>query len=262
MTSIKRWIAASAVFATSLPALAAVTTFEDLTPGPNGYYAPGATSTFTSGAATFNYEFSDFGGGCCWSGWAYSSKTDTTDGTFNNQYSAFPGSGHNGSSQYGIAYLGGTAPVITFAAPVIVESAYFANTTYAALSMLNGDGFAKKFGGVTGNDPDFFTLTIIGRNAANAMTGSLTVSLADYRSPASVGDFIISSWLKTDLASLGAVSSLHFELASSDSGPFGINTPAYFAMDNLTVAAVPEPGTYAMLAIGLALLAPAARRRR
>jgi hypothetical protein len=36
--------------------------------------------------------------------------------------------------------------------------------------MLNGDSFAKKFGGASGNDPDFFKLTIIGKNAAEQTT--------------------------------------------------------------------------------------------
>jgi hypothetical protein len=40
--------------------------------------------------------------------------------------------------------------------PVTVTGAYFTNTTYAALSMLSGDSFAKKFGGASGDDPDWF----------------------------------------------------------------------------------------------------------
>ncbi len=38
--------------------------------------------------------------------------------------------------------------------------------------------------------------------------------------------------------------SLHFNLASSDSGPFGMNTPAYFAIDDLTLDVNVLPGDY------------------
>ncbi|MCV6038158.1 DUF4465 domain-containing protein, partial [Escherichia coli] len=60
---------------------------------------------------------------------------------------------------------------------------------------------------------------------------------------------------------LGTVSGLQFALSSSDSGAFGMNTPAYFAMDSLAVAAVPEPEQAALLLAGLALVGAVARRR-
>ena len=37
-----------------------------------------------------------------------------------------------------------------------------------------------------------------------------------------------------NLLSLGHVDSLQFSLSSSDTGGFGMNTPAYFCMDNFT----------------------------
>jgi hypothetical protein len=74
----------------------------------------------------------------------------------------------------------------------------------------------------------------------------------------------VSDWTYVDLSALstlGAFSTLHFALSSSDNGDFGMNTPAYFAMDSLAVTAVPEPGHAALFLSGLALLGVATRRR-
>lgn len=238
-----------------------VSTFDALPLAPNSYFAPGMSTTFTSGGGTFQHYFTDFGGGCCWSGWVYSNTTDTTTPGFTNQTSAFTGGGL-ASANYGIAFAGDAAPTITFSTPVIVSTGYFTNTTYAALSMLQGDGFAKKFGGASGTDPDFLKLTVLGRDAADVQTGSVDFYLADYRFENSADDYVVNQWRALDLSSLGAVSKLAFSMSSSDNGPFGMNTPAYFALDDLSVTPVPEPETFALMLVGLGLIGAAARRQR
>lgn len=85
--------------------------------------------------------------------------------------------------------------------------------------------------------------------------------LADFRFDNAADDYVVTDWRWLDLSGLGAVSSLQFALTSSDVGPFGINTPAYFAMDGLAVAAVPEPAQAGLLIAGLALVGAMARRR-
>ena len=123
---------------------------------------------------------------------------------------------------------------------------YITNTTYAALSMLNGDSFAKKFGGASGNDPDWFLLTITGKNASGGTTGTVDFYLADYQFENNANDYIVDDWTFVDLTALGdIVKSLEFALSSSDVGQWGMNTPASFAMDSLTV--VPEPSTLVLL---------------
>ena len=260
------------------PAAAVTIDFEDLGAGLpvqsdadpdledyyNGFSADlaGQPTDFASSGATFDNDFSDLGGGCCWQGWAYSQLTDSTTAGFGNQHSAIAGGGASGSATYGIAFTGGVVGAqsavsrIAFDEEVSVLGASFTNTTYAALSMRDGDAFAKKFGGATGTDPDYFTLTVTGRDAANAATGSVAFALADFRFDDGALDFIVMDWIFVDLSSLGSVAALEFELASSDSAFGFLNTPSYFALDDL--AFVPEPSSALLFGFGLALLA---RRR-
>jgi hypothetical protein len=157
------------------------------------------------------------------------------------------GAGAGGSNNYAIAYnFSPGDAVITFPTNTHPTSIAITNTTYAAISMRDGDGpggFGKKFGGPTGNDPDFFRLTILGRDSANASTGSVVFYLADYRFTDNAQDYIVSQWTTVDLSSLGtSTRSLQFNLESSDNDPnFGMNTPAYFAVDNVAFAPIPEP---------------------
>lgn len=251
----------AACLASGAHAAVTVSTFDDLPLSANSHFFPGASTQFTSGAASFNHDFTDYGGGCCWSGWTYSNETDTTTPGFENQFSAYTGSGAGGSANYALAYMG--SPAISLAAPAVVESVDVTNTTYAALSMLQGDSFAKKFGGDSGNDADFLKLTFIGLNTTGQETGRVDFYLADYRFADNSLDHVVNSWTSVNLSSLGTVASLKFELTSSDVGSFGMNTPAYFAIDNLAVtavSAVPEASSLAMMLAGLVGLAGLRRR--
>ncbi len=265
----------------SLPTItlqAAVATFEDLTParaygGPGGGFfengqnmtvvssGPGSFSgtdfvnQFSSGSATFNNVWNDPGD--FWSGFAYSNTSDTTTAGFTNQYSAFPGGGAGGSDNYAIGYT--ASAQIDFASPTQILGAYFTNTTYAALSMLNGDPFAKQFGGVTGDDPDFFKLLINGLDDTGNIVGTVEYFLADYRFADNALDYVVDTWEYVALDSLGAVSALSFGFESSDVGGFGINTPTYFALDDLTP--VPLPASLWLLISAVAALFAIGRRK-
>ena len=66
-------------------------------------------------------------------------------------------------------------------------------------------------------------------------------------------DYILDEWTWLDTSSFGAIKELGFALTSSDNGDWGMNTPGYFAYDNLTIA--PEPGTGMLVGLGLMLIA-------
>jgi hypothetical protein len=213
---------------------------------------------FFSGGAFFNNEISEFGS---WSGFALSRETNTTTAGLGNQYSAFAGSGASGSLQYVIGYPDpfNVFSTITLPAGEIPLSLEVTNTTYAGLSMRDGDPFAKKFGGPSGNDPDFFKLTISGLNASDTVVGTVEFFLADFRFANNAEDYILNTWAAVDLSTLpDTTRKLQFNLSSSDNGAFGMNTPGYFAADNLTT--VPEPGAVVLLGLGMAGLA--CRRKR
>ena len=112
---------------------------------------------------------------------------------------------------------------------------YITNSTFAFLSILNGDAFAKQFGGETGDDPDFFS--VVFRSYVNGVqsTDSVEFFLADYRFANNNEDFIVDEWTWLDLSEFGEVDSLSFTMRSSDVGEFGINTPLFFCVDNITV---------------------------
>ena len=126
----------------------------------------------------YNEEFS------FWAGFAISTDTNTTTPGFTNQYSAYPGTGAAGTNAYAMGYI--YEPVIihlkeqAIGKPMI--GMYVANSTYSYLSMRDGDGFAKKFGGETGTDPDFFMMTIKKYSGGVLSDDSINVFLADYRS--------------------------------------------------------------------------------
>jgi hypothetical protein len=168
-----------------------------------------------------------------WSGFAYSRDTDTTTAGYTNQFSAVTGSGAYGSTYYGVAYDFGTGTSVSFLGTTVgyqLTGAFVTNTTYAYLSMRDGDAFAKKFGGPTGTDPDWFRLDITGVRADLTKTAPLACYLADFRSTDSAQDYIVNDWRWVDLSALGKVVGLEFALTSTDSG-----TPTYFALDSITI---------------------------
>jgi hypothetical protein len=211
---------------------------------------------------TQKYSAADGGGSLewdSWTQWSYSRVTDNTTPGFGNQYSAKAGSGQGGSSTYAVSF----EPVsMTFTSDQDFSGGrglYVTNTTYAYFSMLNGDGFAKQFGGPSGDDADWFLLTIEGKNNS-VSTGTATVYLADYRDADNANDYIVDDWRFVNLSGLGTVDELSFSLSSSDNGAFGMNTPNYFALDS--VGAIPEPSAAALALLGAAAVIRLLRCRK
>jgi hypothetical protein len=194
----------------------------------------------------FNFETNYNAGWGSFAGWAVSNITDNTTQGWANQYSAITGAGQGGSSQYGICFVSnwdGRRMFFNSTNHETIPSLFITNTTYAYYAMLNGDDFAKPFGADTNaqgvidgtNGEDWFLLTIYGLNEDSLYTGdSVNFYLADFRFSDDAQDYIVDEWVEVDLSSLSYVKGLDFVLSSTDTtGGFGMNNPAYFAMDNV-----------------------------
>jgi len=216
--------------------------FSDLQLKPDSYYnGSDGAGGFVSGGAWFNNNYNFMYDS--WSGWSYSNKTDVDTPGFMNQYSAYnlPDGGGDNTAIYAVAYMnvGDTKdppPTIQLPKGTVPQSVRITNTTYAALSMRDGDMFAHRFGRETGLYPDWFLLTIYGMDEMGEVTGSVDFYLADYRFQDPELNYIVHSWTTVDLTDLGNATTLVFGLNSSDVDEvFGMLTPAYFALDNLVV---------------------------
>lgn len=227
---------------------------------PNGgafYNGSDLAGGFQSAGAQFSNEY--FTEWSSWQGWSYSNTSDTTTAGFSNQYSAITGAPFSGNA-YGVAYVSGGAAITLPSGWHQPVSARITNTTYTALTVQNGDMFSKQFGGADGNDPDWLLLTITGRNQMGDIVGNVEFYLADYRFSDNSENYIISDWQEVDLQDLGQdVFTIEFAMSSSDVGDFGMNTPAYFAMDHLVV--IPEPRYYGVILGFIALIILINRRK-
>ena len=219
-------------------------------------------------AEAFTSHGAQFPGGlffdCCWQGWVY------TNSALNQDLTVDPGSLLNSDPQLlahrNTAYVPPTGTTSTYAvanfelssvdpatgrtvaqAPILLpagetaESIEIANTTWAANSILNGDSFSGPFGAA-----DEFLLTIVGLQQG-VDVGSVDLTLA-------AGNDLVDTWTRVSLTSLHGADTLRFALSSTDTSVFGgtefLNTPTFFAIDNLVTVPIPEPST-----LGLFLLA-------
>lgn len=199
---------------------------------------------FTEDHAFYENVYDDTWGS--WSGFSVSNVTDNTTAGWGNQYSAFAGSGAGNSNNYGIYYPVGGIDLTTGANGVYLDSVKITNATYSAISMRDGDSYGKQFGSpydASGNldgtnGEDYFRIWIIAEYVAG-QKDSLEFYLADYRFADPNDDYIVDEWVNVDLSSFDQpVARLDFRFESSDMGQWGINTPTYFALDDLSFTAV------------------------
>lgn len=215
-----------------------------------------AADTFDNGSAgngdfllgtdqiRFSNVFTPNAWGGSWTGHSISNMTDATTAGFGNQYSAFTGSGNNGSSNYAVGYSVGLISCEN--QYQFIDSFKITNTTYAAISMRDGDAYAKQFGSPNNaagdpdgtNGEDFYRVWVICEDYAQTQKDSIEVLLADYRFADNAQDYIVEEWMNVDVQSVGfMVNRITLRMESSDNHPtYGMNTPAYYAIDDVVSA--------------------------
>ena len=120
-----------------------------------------------------------------------------------------------------------------------VVGAYFNLTSYPYYSIEYGDSFSRAF-----TNGDKFTLIVHGISPEDEEK-TVEVDLASYTN----GNLTINrGWSYADLSELGVVNQIWFSMTSTDSGAYGMNTPAYFAMDKLMVREAPTNAASSVLA--------------
>ncbi len=196
-----------------------------------GYYWYDENNTFLTSSI--------IDGGPFWNGGHVISNYASTDiaanGDYIQQLTVYgePGKGgHNGSANFCVhnGYVDAsswktTLPSIEFKDGVerIIDHMYVTCTTYLAHVYVNGNGFSK-----AATESDWFKVTATGYDANGTVVGETEFMLCE-------GTTAKTTWEKWDLSVLGKVQKVTFNLTGTDVGDYGLNTPAYFAYDDVAV---------------------------
>ncbi len=202
--------------------------FESLAIPETGYWnGSDQSELFGDNEISFynNYN-SDWGS---WSGFSFAYDTITSD----SQYAAFANSeeGH----LFGIGYVpsdwqSGTydnIPIVCkFTKTIEIRSVDITNSQKTADVIINGD---SDFGDPAFSEGDYFKILIESFYNGES-SGVVSFFLADY----TAGNYYVTdTWNTVNLSSLGLSDSLKFNLVSTHTGSYGMNTPAYFCIDNV-----------------------------
>jgi hypothetical protein len=120
-------------------------------------------------------------------------------------------------------YVANPSCALNFTTPGTPVSIYVTNSAYGYYIMKNGSAFSHAF-----ENTDWCKLYIKGVRGG-AITGTITVYLAREGQ-------ILDEWLQVDLSGLGVVDQIYFQMESTDEGEWGMNNPAYFCLENLTMS--------------------------
>lgn len=227
-------------------------TFEDYTLATNTYFEQSSagiplyatnTDTLISGSYRFNNNLTNWGSMSSWFGITFSNLSDnTTPGGVSNQHNSAAAGGVDNNGNYAVVYdanSGGMSMGPQYAisvdldaneAPRVISGCYITNNTYA-LNTINSSGYGG-FGGSNGNAADWFKIVAQGIDASGNATSTTEFYLADLRFADNSLDYFVEDWQWFDLSSLGTVASVKFTMESSDVSAYGMNTPAYFCIDN------------------------------
>ena len=198
-----------------------VATFEEIELEAESVLHLDESGSFESGDFLFQQEVSVSDWGTYYYGNLLSNKSDNEFESYLDAEKSAKGGAYEGNNflVWTPSYM--AIDSILLKKAHMVPGFFINNTAYAVNSMTKGDDFAKKFG-----KDDWFRLTISASLNGVAVNTQVVVDLA------AEGTYI-NEWTYVDLSEFGVIDALQFSLSSSDNGDYGMNTPAYFAIDNL-----------------------------
>lgn len=195
----------------------------------NGKY--NSSGEFKSGPVIFTTSYDTSFGGFWSGGFALTTRRDSITPDYKNLYSSISAGGNN-SYAYAAAQTGATIKTQKTGIPdaygyAYPKFVYVNNNTYVYRTIQNGYFNARKF-----RTGDYFLLTIKARMSGKPNHDSVSFYLADYRDSDTTKHYIINKWIRVDLSALDSCEEITFELRSTDTGSFGMNTPAFFCIDD------------------------------
>lgn len=193
--------------------------------GNTGLYHAFTTPYWGGGHVISNYVIED-----------YETLPDGCYGWYEVQM-ANPIGGHNGSANFAVhngysdfynsQIYDASLETFEFADGVerVIDHMWVTNTNYVLNSLTYGDGFNSPATAST-----YVKVIAYGYDANDNETGSVEIYLCK-------DGVCLTEWAKWDLSSLGKVAKVAFNFAASEdqSGSYGLNCPAYFAYDDVTV---------------------------
>lgn len=218
-------------------------TFEDVNVGSEGYYIGSDKSGTPVSYEAWGKMVTEYHGGfksgslfcntiynetyASWSKMACSNHVNMDSAGFMNQYSVYANSGANDSEKF--LLVNSDSASFVFDNMVDLKSLMINNSTYAYKAINEGNdggaGFARKF-----VSNDYFYVRLTGYDSTGVETSSKDIYLADFREGKS---YICNEWTEVSLEELGSIKKVSFTFISTDSGNWGINTPAYCCIDNI-----------------------------
>ena len=230
---MKKTVLMVAALLCTFACLAQVVDFEDLTLEPNSsWIGSDGTGQFTSSYLTLYNDYdSQYSS---WQGFAYTNGTDAETNSYTN-LSSCVGHGAGNSATYVTAYIGsdwmGDYSPIPVSMKINTElSGDFAHRgAYFCMPVL-----LKKYVVGTASEYYYATQQFYFKLKASAyangtLVGEQEIMLADFTEGHS---YMMDDWTYVDLSWIANADSLNFIALSNDDSEYGINTPAYFCMDN------------------------------
>ena len=199
-----------------------VATFEEAAISPakaNSEFKLDTTGTFESG--NFIFKQTAMPTSAYYSCNVVSNHVDTAFVDWNDAWKSIAQGAHSGKNYvvWNQDYYGPDA--IRLKKSAVVPGFYVTNNVYAYASITKGDWSGPAF-----DENDWFLLTINGALAGKAVNNQVEFYLAK-------GKSVVTEWTYVDLSTLGEVDEISFSLTGSRTSNGYLNTPAYFAFDDL-----------------------------